>query len=391
MRAPEVTAIWVLFGAASIAGCNTGSIGMNAGSGNGSTSDGGTAATVSARDSFASNVEPLLRENCVACHKADRTGPPFLAEEPDLYTTLMSYPALVDVSNPANSRLLTKGEHDGPAWTDTEASTIRAWIDLEAMERRGGATAGGDGGSEVRELATDPIDIAPGPQQIPLDSLGIDGAQISFTVQPVASGIVLVDLELTAAADGVRMVHPYLVVWESGVPNVDPVDRFAGVDMRVAPYASAPIGPGRASLVEFPEGGRISFLFDDLVATTGGGGTDADGGMGGGLGGGCNSVGSFTNYAQPAFIANCTRCHGGSNADATAAVDMQAMDDTSADGQLAACNEIKSRFDLSSPDSSNVFRASDPDSGLAHPFKFTNDADLFAFRTNVLYWLTTER
>src|SRR6185436_19117692 len=105
---------------------------------------------------------------------------------------------------------------------------------------------------------------------------------------------------------------------------------------------------------------------------------------GGVVGGGCNNIPQFTALAQPPLAASCASCHGGGNPSAQGSVDMGRLADLTADGQAAACAQIKTRVNDADPVNSGLFLAPDPDSGTAHPFKFPTAGDFTAFRDQVV-------
>lgn len=89
--------------------------------------------------SFASDVLPLLRADCQECHSAggEASDSGYLLDEDDqtIYTTTLE---LVDLDQPASSRLLTKAAgqgHNGGVIFDEDTTayqTILAWIEQGA-------------------------------------------------------------------------------------------------------------------------------------------------------------------------------------------------------------------------------------------------------------------
>lgn len=73
---------------------------------------------------FDQTVEPILVDSCDACH-----GSAFD------YANLIANTALDGDFNPAHALLLTKGAHEGPALTASQADTIANWLDAEAAAR----------------------------------------------------------------------------------------------------------------------------------------------------------------------------------------------------------------------------------------------------------------
>ena len=372
-----------------VVGCNVGSITMEtgdlaAGDAGPSLGDAELAAAPTGKELFDRTVMPLLETHCVACHAPGRTGPAFIAADPDVYTVVMSWPALVSVRDPGSSRLLTKGEHTGPAWTGDQASVIRDWLSAEATARAGEAD------EEEVEYRTSALAPDPGFNAIPLEELGLDGASLTFTAERVGGGLYLSNLQVSAGPGGAHLVHPVVITWVGGAPLPDVVDRMAGVEVMAPPYETRELGGGTFVVVDFPEGALLSFLFDaagPLVATGADGGVGGDGGV---PSSGCSNVAGFTTNAQPQFATYCVRCHAGGDPMAASAVDMTAMADLSAEAQQRSCNEILTRINRADPRSSPLFLQPDPASGSTHPFKFDSTGDVDAFFSSVLFWLSTE-
>jgi hypothetical protein len=333
---------------------------------------------------FADNVEAMLERRCGGCHGAGRSAPDFLRPDPDVRTTLLGYPALVDLESPRTSRLLTKGEHSGPAFTTSEASTVLSWLELEASS---GTTP------PDRELATSPVVVREGFNQIPLDALGMPASSIHFVASRVGSGLFLDSVQLAAGPMGARLEHPVFVTWIDGEPNPDPVDRFAGMTITVEPNSSSPFDSGTLSLTSHPEGALLSIHFDAAGPTMGGGGgtgTDAgttDAGTGPSPDG-CMELEAFRDNAVPALTASCTRCHGGGNASATSGMDMRGIGSDTDATALMGCNQILGRISPTSPSTSGLFTQPAPGSG--HPFTFGTTGELERFRGAVLTWFEME-
>src|SRR5262245_7405934 len=83
-----------------------------------------------ARGRFEADVKPILDANCAGCHNQEgAAGPAFL--KPIMYDTLVATPGMV-TANPADSRLVTKGKHAGPALTTGQAAIVLQWLTVEA-------------------------------------------------------------------------------------------------------------------------------------------------------------------------------------------------------------------------------------------------------------------
>ncbi len=385
MRSLTTTATTVLLLALAASGCKTGVIQVRG------MSDGGVAPPDDAgpegpmaAEMFASRVEPMLTTRCGACHGADRSGPDFLRPNPDVRTTLLSYPAIVDLRSPTSSRLLTKGEHAGPSLGAAEAMLVSEWIALEARE-----------GTMVmpteRELSTMPTAIEEGFTMLSLERLGLPSTAIHFVAERVGRGIFLDSVQLAAGPRGARITHPVFVVWVDGVPTPDPVDRFSMLDLRVDANRTASFDTGTVVLTDFPEGAQLSVHFTVVEPTDGSAMPGADGGMPMPMPlDGCSQLDAFASSAAPALGSYCTRCHGGGNASATAAVDMTRVGASDPAMRLMGCNQILGRIDPMAPSASGIFAQPDPAIGGGHPFKFGTSGELNSFRSAILSWFEME-
>jgi cytochrome c553 len=322
------------------------------------------------RQQFEDEVAPLLTGFCSGCHGAD-TSVPFLAPNPDMYTTVMEWPNLVSLKVPAASGLLSKGAHDGPAWQADQAETIKAWIEGEA------ALAPEDEGV----LETTPFIPSAGENTIDLGDIGLAGATLTFRMEPLSNGMYMSRMALNAAGEGIHVVHPTFVPWEGDVPAPDPVDRFSNLDMFVDAQQSVSVGGGTLILVDIPTAAPISVRFEVAEVAEAGDNTLA----------GCNDVASFTANAQPQLAQYCISCHAGSNDGATNATDMTRINDLSPEGQQAACGQILSRVNLLDPINSSIFLAPEPQSSLGHPYKLPDNNTFTAFRSALLTWITAEQ
>jgi hypothetical protein len=98
---------------------------------------GGSGSSLTARQLFDANVAPVFAASCAGCHAGTgaTTGPTFLgAGGSSYYGKLLSDPRFVN-NNPADSLLLTKGAHEGPALTVAQGMSITAWLQQEVVER----------------------------------------------------------------------------------------------------------------------------------------------------------------------------------------------------------------------------------------------------------------
>lgn len=381
----------VLF-AFALLGCNAATLEMQPGE----TYDAGIMVSDAAPDAeadvdpaavYAATIAPLLENRCGACHEADRTGPAFLASPS--YETLLGYPALVDLRDPAASRLLTKGAHAGPAWPASEAELVRDWIRMEAAR-----TDPGEDEEDVADGATDARDIVPGLNVIELIEAApeLEGARLTFVATRTAAGVFLAELKVYAGEAGVRLRHPVLVTYRDGLPEPDPVDRFNGIEVSVGAFESAPIGSGSVSLVAFPDDAQLGFVFGSIGRNGGGGDDPEDPEDPMAPTDGCRAVGAFTAEARPQLSAFCSSCHAGGNATATSALDMTGVGSAEdAAAQRRACGQVLGVINPADPTASSVWRAPDRASDLTgHDFKFPTTTQLDDFRAALSRWLSME-
>ena len=96
--------------------------------------DGLTSQERTARQKWSQNALPLLKANCGSCHGGSRMTIDFMTGGTDLeirdrikvYT-----PSVVNLDAPSSSRLVVKGQHDGPAFSVEDRSTILLWLEAE--------------------------------------------------------------------------------------------------------------------------------------------------------------------------------------------------------------------------------------------------------------------
>lgn len=323
-----------------------------------------------ARALFDRDVLPLLSSACAGCHANGDPAIAWMKPMPDEYATVKAWPRLVSLEAPAASLLLTKGMHQGPAWSPEQAAPILAWLEKERDEN-----------PVEQVIETNAVDVVDGPNTLMLDAIGPAGTTLTFTAQKLTYGLYLSNITLTGGATGVNIKHPLFVTWQDTTPSPDPVDSFDTVELDLAKDASSRIGGGLLMLSNVPANAKLSISFKHIGPAVGSGTTTLPG---------CKVVSSFTQNARTQLSTNCVSCHGGANAGATAAVDMTKINDTSAAGQATACGQILGRVNLTTPDQSGIFLAPDPASGVGHPFKLTA-ANFTTFKTAINNWITAEK
>ncbi len=209
-----------------------------------------------ARGLFEAEVEPLIDAQCARCHASAVVAPVFV-DAVDTYAAVMGYPGLVVPGAPGASSLVTKGLHDGPAWSAADDATIRAWIEAE------GAPVGRDGGTGAVDFPhTTPRTVVEGANTLMLDGVGLPGATLTFSASRVALGMNLSDLTLRAGSTPVYVSHPMFVIADGTSLSADREDRFAGVVLSLPPGGSG-ILASTALLVGFPTNGGLGIGFEE--------------------------------------------------------------------------------------------------------------------------------
>jgi hypothetical protein len=327
---------------------------------------------------FNAQVAPILEMSCAGCHnKTGGIGPGFLEPHPDILTTMLGYPGLINTT-PETSRVYVKGVHEGPALTATQKPVVADWIKLWARLKPMAEDAG------AVKPAVMPFSPTMGANTIDLSVLepSLTGMKVTFTAAMVGTSLHLSSIMVqTTAGTGVHMVHPLWVTWDANmVPTPDPVDSFSNLDESVAPGQSHAMGPGTLFLPNFGSTQTLNVVFMLIEPK---GGTSGDGGAA--LG--CKSVASWTSNAKPGLANSCTSCHGGQNASATGALPLQA-----ANGDTENCANTLGEVDVSTPANSRLFSYPNPaNPGNGHPFHFPDATTFQSFENAVGMWIANEK
>jgi cytochrome c553 len=375
--------------ASAVGGCQSGPppLAVGGGDGSGAGADGGAGGGfVDSGKQLWAGIEAELVTACGACHDAGGIGDaPFLAG-PDRYKSVLTWPGVV-VVDPAESLFITYSV-SGSGHNGTNLDTVsgdllgrtKAWLAAEAAS----ITTTPDDSPHV-----EPFTPILGFNAVYLTSIdpALNGVAITFTAEELTPTTLKLDglTVHTTSMTGVHLIHPVFGVYPKGAPaEADPVDSFAGLDTYFPESTSLSLGSGTLILTNWAPEAKLGLAFETCAPWTENGG---DGGGGGGITGGCNDVTSFDDNATPQLQQRCVSCHGGSNPQATAAVDMSDLATDSA----AACAQVKNRVNLTTPANSQVFIVTDPGGNAAHPFKFNGDANAFNdFRNDLTVWIQAE-
>ena len=182
-----------------------------------------------ARAKFDTRAWPALAK-CTGCHAA-QPAIDFLAPgtAEGAYTTLFAFqPSVLDVGSPASSLLVSMGKHTGAAFLPTEAAAVLEWL---LAERAARVTPAGE-----------PTYVGPlgaGDATLALPTSGT----LQLVGTPFPGGVSYSDISITAGATALRVMHPVFV---SHPPDADPIvdelDRFAELDLDVAPGKTETLG-----------------------------------------------------------------------------------------------------------------------------------------------------
>jgi hypothetical protein len=211
---------------------------------------------------------PVFSTKCVMCHDGSMPDIGYLAGATDLEkrdTLIAHVPAVVNLTAPQSSRILTKGAHTGPALDAKEASDILSWIIAERDAR-----------PEIMPIRTDKVvpmlctSGNPGDATCPLNTIDLSALGVPATVEvvvtPLVSDLYLTNIKVKAGAMGVHLAHPMFETWPADAMNMepkpDPIDRWFNVDLNLAPDAESPFGTGEGSYIGFKGTDPLSLRFD---------------------------------------------------------------------------------------------------------------------------------
>lgn len=364
-------------------------------------SDGLTTQQRDAREKWLNDALPVFRTNCMTCHNGSRAGVGFLVGADDLaiHDTLMNFqPAVVNLEAASSSRVLTKGLHDGPQLTADQSAALLLWLEAERQ------AANHDPDHPIVQLATPKIavqlctagdpDTTPATcptnhvslETVPTDGTTIPGAEISFVAQPLQSGLYVTRLSASGGTAGVYMEHLLFVSLPPAPaqPFPDQIDRYFALKLNLAASKTTPIDGGTEDFAGFAPTDMIEIHFKKLTVFQPETTTSTDTG--------CKVLDKFKANAQGPLNTNCASCHAGANATAQAAMDLANIASTDDAKLLLACNQVRSRINLTNTDQSGFYLAPDPGNATNHPFKFNGSATAFnAFKTAMDVWVKAEQ
>lgn len=368
-------------------------------------SDGLTPQQRTARTKWEKEAYPVVRDNCAACHNGSRANIGFLigGEALDIRDTLMKYdPPVVNLEAPGSSRILTKGQHDGPALIAEQASALLQWLNAERD------ATNHDPDNPIPVLATKKYQVqlcqataanptAPCPvNHIPLSDIAnvgtmVPGAEITFLADGLSSGLYLHNLNVVGGTAGVYMEHLLWVSFPASAPPFpDQIDRYFATKLNVKPGETVLLNGGTEQFGGFAAGDMIEVHFKVISPFK------PDTGTGPGTNNGCKALALFKSNVVPqlqltgAGNINCASCHGGADVAAKQSMDITGFNSATEATQLNACNQVRSRINLTNTNQSGFYLAPDPGSATNHPVKFAA-ANFATFKTMMDAWVQAEK
>jgi hypothetical protein len=219
-----------------------------------------------ARQKWVDAALPVFQANCVMCHDGSMPNIGYLAGASDLEKreTLVTYmPAVVNLSAPQSSRVLTKGAHTGPALEATQSTAILEWIKAEALAR-----------PDVEPIRTEKMVLMPctsgnpGDPTCPINSIDLTPLGVAGTVEVVVTALsnaaYLTNIQVKAGAMGVYLSHPMFETWPMDMVTPDPIDRWFNVVINIAPNAMSTIGTGEGTFADWNVNDPISLRVDEI-------------------------------------------------------------------------------------------------------------------------------
>jgi hypothetical protein len=370
-------------------------------------SDGLTANQRKARNQFTSKAYAVLVDQCASCHATLQNADFMRGATPlETYDVIKSFdPALLSPIDGTKARLITKGEHSGPAFnTNTKTGQVQSdyetvldWLRAEQKAFGDVGTGSGSGSGAVTYILSGKITPtvctttrASCPvneitlQGIRPDKSGVD-AKVTFIYEVLAASNApyLVNLQLVGGAEGAYIESPLFLGYVAGSdkPTVDG-DAFYGIKTNVAAGKALSIGGGFAGLTDLKatgEGGVVnqiamSFQVIDKYKPEN---IPTDPSV-------CKQVASFVTNVKPILTASCAGCHGVAAGNAGAKGNL--LFDPANDA--ATCQQAKrNASDLTNIPTTGIFLAPKPGAN-GHPFKLNPST---AWETAVTTWLTAEK
>lgn len=350
-----------------------------------------------ARAKFESKALPVLNLSCASCHGNDTKGVPFMKgmDAVAIRAQMKAYdPPVVNTEQPEISRILTKGQHDGPQLGPGPTGDLLEWLQAEQD------SAKHDPDNPIITLATKPFTIMectaglPGDATCPTNHVSVDGigsppvalpgAEITFTAQKLTSGVYITNLKFAGGTSGAYIEHPLFASLPKGMdPIPDAIDRFFDLKLNEMANGSEQLGGGTAQFVGFSITDPMSVSFKAIAAFK----ADAKPKPKTG----CKDIAKFKMQVVAAVQGACFSCHGGANANAKSTMDLSTVGSNDDAQVLLACNAMRSRTDLVNTAMSAIYLAPQPGNNTNHPFKFANAGAFTTYQNSVDVWVQAEK
>lgn len=334
------------------------------------------------RGLFEYRVKSELVGSC-SCHGAGVSGFDAFLKTGSEYESVTAYRGGMMVPSSADqSPLLTKGAHAGPALTPDQHSSVKGWLDVEAVER-------GQGGSSP---TTPAVPFIVGDYYISLRQLTNDPlARITFSMELVSGRTFrLTKLALTAGpSGGVKIKHPRLVYITAGGAALEPSDALSTIDLTAEAGKTVQIGAGAILLPNVPASSSlVAFVFEVIQIVNPMPVSVA-----------CKAVNLFTPPVSTTLATCASLCHSsvGTRAEASRALRAFPMDaalKTDQTGLANLCVDALGRINVTTPASSILVQYVQPTSlgGMAsHPFKLDDTTTFNNFKAAVGTWAAAEK
>lgn len=362
--------------------------GGDAGSG-GTGGSGGSASGNTPRDFFMNVVYPAMLaqpDGCDACHNLGGSADlPFMGNPkgaPEPYDAMTTWPGIV-VKDPKKSIVVvhpamdSHGAGQAPTISDSLRSKILEWLDMEADN-----LPDPQGGVVYQVAPFKPI-LGGALNQVYLDDLdaSLTYASITFNAKELAEDLLQIkNLEIhPVEGQSIHIIHPLFTVYpQKSEADPDPVDSFSGVDqIFTLDTGEVVLGTGELILTNWRKEAYLGIAFE-MIKNEGGGGVAS----------GCKDVAMFQEKVVPQMKVCADMCHGGTNVQANATMDLSKLNDNPPD---AACAQVRARITPGDPAISSIITQTDPLNQAVHMYKFMGNKNKYAaFKDAVSPWIISE-
>ena len=333
-------------------------------------------------------IEMELVGACGACHQAQGAADaPFLGE-PDRYASITSWPGII-APDPEESILVTHpadpshGAGEAPDMPEDLRPLVIEWLAAEAKEL---PSEDKDGGTRLPPFK--PF-VAGAFNTIYLDPLGdlYKNMSISFNAEELGGTAdepsLLSITNITVHPVGttqLHIVHPLFTVYApDSSPDPDPVDSFSNIDQTFSLQTSLQLGTGAVVLTNWKKDAYLGIAFEIIEIY----GIGQDAGLIE-----CNDVALFKQKVVPRMQYCATTCHGGTNEDAKATMDLSKLNDAT---PTDACIQVRARITPGDPGNSQILIVTDPSQQAVHMYKFMGSVSNYnAFKDEVSPWILAE-